>query len=555
MADDKRALHQVALRPLVAGTESSIINALLCATDHGILMTDHQGTDVLCNPRFGELFDIDPELVVHSSREEVRRMALARVRDQAEFVSLLDRIYADPTLEHEDDIELATRPPRTLRRYTAPVYDADGQNIGRLWTFRDVTETRRLEAEVRRYAAKLEEEYARKAADLAATAQVLEAMTAISAALTRCADMGKLQRAVARTCAALLGHDRAAVLCLIDDRFDGYVSGAHGRAKRIAVTLSEDRVLAEITRNDAGLREYASHNGLLASELGSETIRLAPLRDRGGRLIGTLAMAGNAAAPLDDYRRTHVEAVSDQVALAIESMRLRGELQTAYDNLRAAQEGLVQSAKLGAVGTLAASIAHDIRNILTPLEVEMSIAPDGAALEAVRAQAGRLSALTYRLLALSRPAAIHRHAVDIREVLAHVVSLLQPQAQVDGIEIRQEQDADLPAVCADGARLEHLFINLGLNALAAMASKGGILSLRAHLHAGSVEVDVADTGPGIPRDHLERIFEPFFTTRANGTGLGLFSARRITEEHGGSLSVDSQTGKGTTFHVSLPLAE
>lgn len=129
---NRSALSQIALSPVVQGIETSIIHALLCATDCGILMTDHRGNDVVCNPRFGELFSLDPQRVVRSTREEVRRMALERVKDPTEFVELLERIYADPTLEREDEIELNTQPTRFLRRYTGPVYDAAGQNIGRV---------------------------------------------------------------------------------------------------------------------------------------------------------------------------------------------------------------------------------------------------------------------------------------------------------------------------------------------------------------------------------------------------------------------------------------
>src|SRR2546421_11055277 len=151
-----RPLPDIAISPIVAGIETPVIHALLCSTDQGVLMTDHQGTDVLCNPRFGELFGLDPEVVVRSSREEVRRMALGSVKDPAEFIALLERIYADPTLEREDEIELNTDPPRVLRRYTGPVLDSAGRNLGRVWTFQDITENRPLRAEVESYAARLE---------------------------------------------------------------------------------------------------------------------------------------------------------------------------------------------------------------------------------------------------------------------------------------------------------------------------------------------------------------------------------------------------------------
>src|SRR5690348_8002335 len=117
-----------------------LIQALFRATDYGVLMTDVEGTDILCNPRFSALFDIDPELVANLPREEMRRLALERVKDRESFNALVDRAYADPWLEFADDIELIAPRACILRRHTGPVLDAEGNVLGRFWTFLDVTE-------------------------------------------------------------------------------------------------------------------------------------------------------------------------------------------------------------------------------------------------------------------------------------------------------------------------------------------------------------------------------------------------------------------------------
>ena len=123
---------------------------------------------------------------------------------------------------------------------------------------------------------------------------------------------------------------------------------------------------------------------------------------------------------------------------------------------------------------------------------------------------------------------------------------------LDHIVIRSEWQEPLPAVRGDRSRLEHLFINLMLNGLNAMASLGGMLRLSGLTDGAYVQVDIADEGDGIEDEHLQRIFEPFFTTRSNGTGLGLFSASRIAEEHKGSIAVASQPGHGSCFSIRLP---
>lgn len=545
----------IALSPLVAGIETPIIQALLCSTDHGILMSDHRGTDILCNPRFGELFDIDPQLVVHSTRDEVRRIALTRVKDPEGFAALIESIYADPLLEYEDEIELNSTPPRFLRRYTGPVFDSRGQNIGRVWTFKDVTETRRLQTEVQSYAKRLEAQFAQQAEDLRATNEVLAAMTAISAAIAVSPDLSHLVAAITRTVSTLLGSDCAALLLKEGpDRLCGAICRADDGDTPAAIALKEDPLLSETLCNEpspamASLCAYPSDSGPFARKLGSDHATLAVLR-REGEPIGVLAWG--AANPLEPLRRQHLQAVADQVALALKTYGLQSELRAAYEDLRSAHEQTVEAEKIGAVGTLAVSIAQEIRNMMTPLQMELSTAHRSAALSAARVQINRLCALTHRLLALRSPTTIYPSPVDINDLLQRLLPLVHPQAEVNGVEIRTHFRKSLPPAQGDAGRLEHLFITLFLNALHAMAERGGKLTVSTAADDGRVRIDVKDTGKGIAPEHLPRLFDPFFSTRPDGAGLGLFSAKRIVEEHQGRIQVTSRPEKGTCISVWLP---
>lgn len=549
-------LPDISMSPVVAGIETPVIHALLCSTDHGILMTDHRGNDVLCNPRFGELFDIDPDLVVRSTREEVRRIALERVKDPHAFQTLLEEIYADPNIERQDEIELTGDPSRVLQRYTGPVLNSAGENIGRVWTFKDISETKRLQAEVQSYADRLTAQIEKQSADLAATSDVLAAMTAISAAIASRAEVPELCRRLTEITAGLLGQT-CALLMVTDDHlgplstlcFSGQAPQPCDFCPNYDSVLIETAVTAD-TR-DRLLIVHLNHKGPLAELVQSPSLAIAPLSWL-GQPMGAIVFAGDVwQSPAHEQYRDHLEAVVTQIALALRIYRGRVDLQNAYDSLRIAQEQVVQSAKLNAVGTLAASVAHDVRNILTSLRLELAMARELG--DAAGAQVDRLSALTHRLLALASPGDAHFSPVDLHDVMGSVLTIVKPQADVDGIVVKTRIAKQLPPICGDSSRLEHLFINLFLNAVNAMQAKGGTLTVTVTEAAGEVGIEVKDTGRGIAAENLERIFEPFFTTRANGSGLGLFSAKRIVEEHHGRLTVKSELGNGSCFTVTLPV--
>jgi signal transduction histidine kinase len=545
----------IALSPLIRGNERSLIHALLCSTDYGILMTDHEGQDVLCNPRFGELFDLDPSLVVNSTKDEVRMMALERVKDPARFVEVIERIYTDTELEHEDEIEVKSRPPRVVLRHTGPVYDAQGKNIGRVWTFRDITETRRLQGEVRSYASKLEAQVKQQAADLQDTGDVLTAMTGVFQVLLESASLDDVVVSIPKVVAGVLDFDTSAILIR---GITGGLTGSFCRAggEPAPMVISEEASHALETACLTGSAILEDPPTELADRLKSKSMAVTALHPRQGVNLGYLIFSSSRRRkPLDLSRHPHIQSLGDQVALALDAFQLHSDLQHAYDRLQSIQKKMVEAAKLGAVGVLGASIAHDIRNIMTPLRLEIQMLAGNGGPDDALAQVDRLFALTNRLLSFARPTDMRQEPIDLTEVANRVISLIRPQADVDRIAVETDFEACVPEVMGDAPRLEQMLTNLFLNALNSMSAKGGTLFIGIHSESDGVIIEVRDTGKGILASHQAHIFDPFFTTRANGTGLGLFSVKTIVEEHGGRIGLESNDGAGACFSIWLPRAE
>jgi signal transduction histidine kinase len=222
----------------------------------------------------------------------------------------------------------------------------------------------------------------------------------------------------------------------------------------------------------------------------------------------------------------------------------------------------IQTEQLAELGLLAAGIAHEINNPLaviayalellqrdgglTPFQVEMA--------ERIEAEIDRLKTLTGGLLCFTTGREGRRRLVALNQLIDEVFSLLRFELQRQSITLETEF-AELPLVDADPNKLKQVVINLVMNAAQAMQGKGKVVLRTCRHDDSSVELSVADTGPGIPPESQERIFKPFFTTRpaGEGTGLGLYLCRNIVQEHGGEILVESVPGAGTTFRVRLPV--
>jgi two-component system NtrC family sensor kinase len=232
--------------------------------------------------------------------------------------------------------------------------------------------------------------------------------------------------------------------------------------------------------------------------------------------------------------------------------------------VRERMEGqMTQTEKLTSLGLLAAGVAHEVNtplavisNYIQMLAKQMPAGdPRQGLIEKIVKQTFRASEIVNNLLNFSRTGAAEFAEVDVNRVVEETLSLVAHPLKTSRVQVVKHLGEALPAVHGSSNKLQQVFLNLFLNAKDAMP-EGGMLEVRTMAHNGSVEIEVADTGAGISREHIHRIFDPFFTTKVNGrgTGLGLSVSYGIIKEHSGKIDVRSTPGKGTSFHLEFPAA-
>jgi len=223
------------------------------------------------------------------------------------------------------------------------------------------------------------------------------------------------------------------------------------------------------------------------------------------------------------------------------------------------EQRLLEQAALSSLGEMAAVVAHEVRNplagIRSGLQILTTLFPEVAeGRELIGDIIGRvdsLNAVLSDLLAFARVREVRAAAMEVRSLLEDLVSSMKLDPAMEGLEVVTDPGDGL-VVNADAHQLRLVFTNLILNAAQAMNHRGRITLSAAADGDHAVAITVADTGPGIPEDIRDRVFEPFFSTKHKGSGLGLPTAKRIIDAHGGRLTIDSSPTAGTAVHVVLP---
>ena len=232
-----------------------------------------------------------------------------------------------------------------------------------------------------------------------------------------------------------------------------------------------------------------------------------------------------------------------------------------HEAIEAARARLVQSEKLAALGQLGATIAHEVRNPLAVIRSAAQNLGEGVAAgdadgrracQFITAEIDRLTSVVGSLLAFARPIRIEPRPVAVAELFDDALLLAGPELARRQVHVLRPPAADTALQFqADADLVRQVLVGLLSNAIEA-AGSGGEVALAARRRDDVMELEVADSGPGVPTELRARIFEPFFTTRARGTGLGLPIARQIVEAHGGRLEVGERQGGGARFLVRLP---
>jgi len=313
--------------------------------------------------------------------------------------------------------------------------------------------------------------------------------------------------------------------------------------------------------NVKNVREDPRINREVLESIGFESFATVPLISQ-DRVVGVIVvdnLFNKREITEVDLRR--LELLASQAGLAIENARVYSDLELANRSLKQLQDRLIQSEKMAALGEMAASIAHEIRNPLVSiggfarrLDSKLDAAnPEKRYSRIIVKEVNRLEKVLQEVLAFSRSSEPVFLECNMVEVLEDALEVLEDRFSEEGVEVVKGYGSAIPPIESDANQLKQVFINLFSNSLQAM-QQGGRLTVGCEYDRedGNVVVSVSDTGGGIPEDIITNIFNPFFTTKHTGTGLGLAITHRVVEVHGGSIQVKNVAGVGATFILSFP---
>ena len=420
-----------------------------------------------------------------------------------------------------------------------------------------------LEEDNRRLQERLDSGH-REYAQLRASMDELLNLHELSEAISTSFDIEDILTQLMTLSARVVAYDGAGVFSLHEDG-----SGLEPMALRGTRDLVVERLRVQW---EDGIVDWVLREGrpVVIDDMESEahTFVIIPLMVRGTQ-IGLFTLHCRKAK--DDYTLGEIQllgVLANQTAAAIENSRLYTDLEAAHRRLTEQQGQLLISARQAAIGELAGGVAHEVNNPLQIIlsRVQLMLArqardpADGGkvvdGLKLIENNVKRISRIIRALLGFASHNTVDNagQPFAIGDAIQQACALTRHQLETKLIEVDVHVDDDLPEVFGSIGELEQVFINLMLNADNAMQD-GGRLEVAAVRNGDWVEARVHDTGPGVQQEHMDRIFEPFFTTRADsgGTGLGLAVSYRIVENHGGTLTVDSEPGEGACFIVRLPV--
>ncbi|HEX8522386.1 MAG TPA: ATP-binding protein [Tepidisphaeraceae bacterium] len=236
-----------------------------------------------------------------------------------------------------------------------------------------------------------------------------------------------------------------------------------------------------------------------------------------------------------------------------------------YKRLVLLERRTQQAERLAEIGALTGGLAHEIKNPLSTVQLNLALLAEDLdphnpgfnritnRLNVVQRETSRLRDILEDFLRYAGRIELDPKPTDLNQLLEELVDFFSPQAQALRVQLRLRKTSGPVVARVDPKLLKQALLNLMLNGVQAMSSGGGEMILSVKPEEDHVCLDVIDTGSGIPPEILPRIFQAYYTTKRGGTGIGLAMTKRIVEEHGGTISVQSEEGKGTDFTIELPL--
>jgi hypothetical protein len=251
---------------------------------------------------------------------------------------------------------------------------------------------------------------------------------------------------------------------------------------------------------------------------------------------------------------------ANQAALAIENAETYKRLENKMNQLTETQKRLIHSEKLATIGSMSSYIAHEIRNPLVTIggfaktlsRFTFTDSKIKTNIDIIIEEVKRLEKILNNITDFGKPSTPEKTYVQICEIMESTCILMENYFQEKHIKLHKEIETDIPQISVDPAQIKQVFLNILMNAVEAMPD-GGNLDVKIKTANESIEIDIIDTGKGIPQEVLQDIYDPFFTTKQSGTGVGLSISLKIIEDHGGNINIKSKQGKGTTMSLTLPI--
>ncbi|MGH7278836.1 MAG: sensor histidine kinase, partial [Candidatus Rokuibacteriota bacterium] len=405
----------------------------------------------------------------------------------------------------------------------------------------------------------------------------LRILHTVAQAVSRTLDVDEVLRTALDALTHVSGHEIASLHLLSPDGATLHLRGDRGlsaRLRRVNASLPVGQgVIGDVaaTGKTVHFDNVADHPGLFPAAKDAvkgdriQGFVCVPIHSR-GRILGTLSLGRQTEQRFDEAEVALLEATADQIGIALDNARLYSETRRQLEELRLAQAQLLHAEKLSAVGELASGVAHEINNPLTTILGQTHLLLSHAdvtphvrdRIEIIADETSRAARIVQNLLLFSRHYPPERRPCALADQARRVLELKVYQLQQDNVVVETEF-AECPAVWADENQIQQVLLNLIQNAHQAMARHQAprVLRVRTGAADGHAFVEIRDTGPGIPRDIVERIFDPFFTTKApgEGSGLGLSVSYGIITEHGGRLRATNTADGGALFLVELPLGD